>query len=718
MSLQPGDKLGPYTLLDRLGSGGMGEVWKARDTRLDRIVAIKRLLNEHASPASAARFQQEARAIAALNHPNICQIHDVGPDYLVLEYIEGKPLVTKESSGPIPADDAVKIVRQIASALEEAHGHGITHRDLKPDNILKTRTGVKVLDFGLAKLSADSDVTKTVEGTVMGTASYMSPEQAQGKAADARSDIFSFGAVLYELLAGRRAFTGDSMAAVLGAVLTADPAPFDAPPALARVVTTCLRKAPADRYQNIAEVKKALEQVAVKAEPDKPQPSIAVLPFANMSSDKENEYFSDGLAEEILNLLAKIPNLKVIARTSSFSFRGKEQDIRKIAETLNVSHVLEGSVRRAGNRLRVTAQLIHAADGAHLWSERYDRDMTDVFAIQDEIGQVISEALQVRLAPRTKAVNVEAYQLYLKGQYHVVRATAEGLAKAKECFEQALAIDPNYASADSGLAVYYVLLAGNLAKPAGEVCPLAKAAAQKVLALDPANSEAHSVLACVAALSAYDWKLAEQHHRKALAAEPVPPLARLRYFLFYLLPLGRSEDGIEQSRLALETDPLSMPCHLGMAQSMYRAKQYRETIEYARRALEIDANPYMIWLTMGLAQLGAGFAQDAIASLKRVMELAPWYNHGMWLLTAAYYRSGDHAHSEELARKLAASHGQTYGAAHYYAATGEVDAMFHALDGAYQQREPLLIYIKDEPFFDPYHADPRFQSLLAKMNLA
>ncbi len=448
-------------------------MWKARDTRLDRTVAMKRLLGQHTSPAAAARFQQEARAIAALNHPNICQIYDVGPDYLVLEYIEGKPLVSKDNPGSTNVDDAIKIALQIAAALEEAHGHGITHRDLKPDNILKTRTGVKVLDFGLAKLSADSDATKTVEGTVMGTAAYMSPEQAEGKMADARSDIFSFGAVLYELLAGRRAFTGDSMAAVLGAVLTADPAPLEAPAALARVVTTCLRKAPAERFQNIAELKKALEtivsQVAVNAEPDKPQPSIAVLPFANMSADKENEYFSDGLAEEILNLLAKIPNLKVIARTSSFSFRGKEEDIRKIAETLGVSHVLEGSVRRAGNRLRVTAQLIHAADGAHLWSERYDRDMTDVFAIQDEIGQAISEALQVRLAPRTKAVNVEAYQLYLKGQYHRNRITAESLAKAKEYFEQALAIDPNYAAAYSGLASYHYSLAAIFVKPSGEV---------------------------------------------------------------------------------------------------------------------------------------------------------------------------------------------------------------------------------------------------------
>ena len=255
------------------------------------------------------------------------------------------------------------------------------------------------------------------------------------------------------MLSGRQAFARNSTIETMAAIVRDEPAPLDAPAQLSAVVTRCLRKAPADRYQNIAEAKKALEQIAVKAEPEKPQPSIAVLPFANMSADKENEYFSDGLAEEILNLLAKIPNLKVIARTSSFSFRGKEQDIRKIAETLGVSHVLEGSVRRAGNRLRVTAQLIHAADGAHLWPERYDRDMTDVFAIQDEIGQAISEALQVRLAPRAKAVNVDTYQYYLKGQYYLQRGTENSLAKAKEHFKQALVIDPNYAAAYSGLAV-------------------------------------------------------------------------------------------------------------------------------------------------------------------------------------------------------------------------------------------------------------------------
>ena len=447
-------------------------------------------------------------------------------------------------------------------------------------------------------------------------------------------------------------------------------------------------------------------------------PSIAVLPFANLSADKENEYFSDGLAEEILNLLAKIPGLKVIARTSAFAFRGKEQDIRGIAEALGVAYVLEGSVRRAGSRIRVTAQLINSADGAHIWSERYDRDMTDIFAIQDEIGRAISEALKVRLAPRARTANIEAYQNYLKGQYYRLRYTAESLAKAKEFFEQALAIDPSYASAYSGLAGYYNVLAALGMKSVSDVAPLAKSAAERALAIDPANSEAHSVLASVAAAYDYDWKAADTHFRQAMAAEPVQPTVRIRYVLYYLLPLGRIAEALGQGRLGLETDPLSIILHYGMAVSLYYAKQYQETIEYARGALELDPNFYFTWHVMGLAQLRSGFTQEAITSFKRTVELAPWYNVGVGSLAAAYYQAGDRERSQEWVRKLADSHPDSFGAAVYFAATGEVNAMFEALDGAYQQRYGHLSLIQYNRLFDPYRADPRYQALFQRMNLA
>src|SRR5512139_556960 len=401
MTLAPGTKLGPYEILERIGAGGMGEVYKARDTRLSRIVAIKKVKEQHSE-----RFKQEARSIAALNHSNICQLFDIGPDYLVLEYVEGKPL-----SSPLAEREAVRLAIQIATALEEAHRNGIIHRDLKPSNIMVTDKGsVKLLDFGLAKLyeqdasistSPTADFPATQAGAVLGTVAYMSPEQAQGQPADARSDIFSFGLVLYEMLSGKRAFSGDTPLVIGSALMKEEPPPLKASLSLERIVSLCLAKQTSARYQTISEVKKALEQVpAEKAtQPaNEPQPSIAVLPFVNMSGDKEQEYFSDGLAEEIINALTQIRGLKVIARTSAFAFKGKQEDITKIAEALGVANILEGSVRKAGNRIRVTAQLVTAADGSHLWSERYDRDLTDVFAIQDDISQAIAQKLRMRLA--------------------------------------------------------------------------------------------------------------------------------------------------------------------------------------------------------------------------------------------------------------------------------------------------------------------------------
>jgi serine/threonine protein kinase len=348
MPLTPGMRLGAYEIVSPLGSSGMGEVYRARDARLDRDVAIKVLPENLATnPDRIHRFEQEARAIGALNHPHICQIHDVGPGYLVLEYIDGAPL-----RGPLAPTEAVRLMLQVADALDAAHQRGILHRDLKPANILVTTDGrVKVLDFGLAKaMTPAQDVTRTTEGIVAGTAAYMSPEQAEGKPLDARSDIFSLGAVLYEMLSGIRAFGGTTMLRVLNAVLSDDPPALQAPAALERIVRRCLQKRPGDRFQTMADVRMALENTAREPieGPEEPRASIAVLAFTNMSADPENEYFSDGLAEEIINALTHVPGLKVIARTSAFAFKGKHDDIRRIAETLGVAHVLEGSVRKAG----------------------------------------------------------------------------------------------------------------------------------------------------------------------------------------------------------------------------------------------------------------------------------------------------------------------------------------------------------------------------------
>jgi serine/threonine protein kinase len=372
-----GRRIGPYELGALLGAGGMGEVYRARDTRLNRVVAIKVLPAGMSNDRDVReRFEREARAVATLNHPHICVLHDVGNqdglDFLVMEHLEGETLAARLAKGPLATDQALQYAIQVASALDRAHRAGIIHRDLKPGNIMITEVGAKLLDFGLAKVAdADVDVTRTMEGAVLGTAAYMSPEQAQGQPLDGRSDVFSFGAVLYEMASGHRAFGGHTTVQVLSSVLRDDPPALPASSPLCGIVRRCLAKEPSQRFQAMAEVERALQQAWVS--PVKEAPSIAVLPFANMSADPENEFFSDGLAEEILNALTKIEGLHVAARSSSFSFKGKSADVGEIAQRLKVRHVLEGSVRKAGSRIRVTAQLVEASNGYQLWSERYDR---------------------------------------------------------------------------------------------------------------------------------------------------------------------------------------------------------------------------------------------------------------------------------------------------------------------------------------------------------
>jgi TolB-like protein/predicted Ser/Thr protein kinase len=407
MALSPGSRLGPYEVLARIGEGGMGTVWKARDLRLGRIVAIKQLHGAHSD-----RFEQEARAIAALNHPSICTLHDVGPDFLVMEYVEGAPL-----RGPLTPAEALRLAVQIAGGIEAAHRRGILHRDLKPANILVGESGAKLLDFGLAKIvTGVADVTQT--GSIVGTAAYMAPEQAQGLPVDERSDVFSFGAVLYEMLSGRQAFGGATFVETLASVVHDEPRALDtAPPPLAAIVGRCLKKSARERFQTITDVRAALEGVSPTGPHPEAAPSIAVLPFASLGAEPENEYFGDGLAEEIMNALAQVDGLKVIARASAFSFKGKSQDVRQIAHALGVTHVLDGSVRRSGGRVRVTAQLVAASDGAHAWSQRFDRPMTDVFAMQDEMAEAITTALKGRLGvtparPRQYVPNLDAYERY------------------------------------------------------------------------------------------------------------------------------------------------------------------------------------------------------------------------------------------------------------------------------------------------------------------
>jgi len=699
MPLSAGDQLGPYEILTPIGAGGMGEVYRARDPRLNRDVAIK------VSDAEfSKRFEREAKSIAALNHPNICQVYDVGPNYLVMEFIEGAPL-----HGPLPLDEALRYAVQIADALSAAHAKGITHRDLKPANILVTAHGIKLLDFGLALLSRDGDgreratdatatIGMTQAGTILGTAAYMSPEQAEAKPVDARSDIFSFGLVLYEMLSGRRAFTGDSAIAIMAAILHEEPERLQAPPALQSILMRCLRKSPADRFPSIVHVKEALLAITSgMGTPVERIPSIAVLPFANISADKENEYFSDGLAEEILNLLAKIRGLKVIARTSSFAFRGKEQDITKIAEVLRVQNILEGSVRRSGNRIRVTAQLINADDGSHLWSERYDRDMTDVFAIQDEIGQAIAVALRVHLGRTSRHYipAVPAYEAYLKARHCLAAFTRESLPRSRDFYYEAIALDSGMATAHSGLAMALVCLVLLGITPAHVAMPLAQAAANRAFEIDEASQEAHAVSGMIAALYHFDWNEAERRFRLATAREPVSPYVRWYYSFSYLLPMGRGQESVRQCMRGMEDDPLNFIGGFHYAGALLAAGHSEAGEAYLRQLSEFHLSLYQPYYLLALSQAIRGLHKEALTAAERAFGLASWSATTKGLFGGLLRCAGEANRANELHDELLA--GEQYGAPMglclFHLCRSEIEHAAEWAERAVEQRDTKIILL-------------------------
>src|SRR5580692_9063409 len=652
-----GTTISHYEILEKLGEGGMGLVFKALDIQLGRFVAIKVLIGGSGESSDhRARFIQEARAASALNHPNIITIHDIvsieDSECIVMEFVRGKTLADVIEEGRIPSVDCLKYATQIADALAAAHSIGIIHRDLKPANVMVTPDGLaKVLDFGLAKFAGDdegtdalgevsgeSDTTvsihvntrpKTAEGAIIGTVAYMSPEQAQGLRIDARSDIFSFGTVLYEMLTGERAFRGSSGLATLTAVLRDDPQEFsksnvDAPPELQDVVMRCLRKDPDQRFQSMRDVKNAIEQIyfatrsgilqlssGVLKRPAAARsvPSIAVLPFLNLSSDKENEYFSDGLAEEIINALAKLNHLRVTARTSAFVFRGAQQDIRQIGETLHVGNVLEGSVRKSGNRVRISVQLIEVAEGNTLWSERYDREMTDVFEIQDEISQTIVSRLKVKLASQSGSgvdtaqpigplikrytENLDAYNLYLKGRFELYKMTREGLETSRKLFEEAIKLDPEYALAHDGLAYawYQEAVLGFVAPK--EAMPKAKAAVRRAIELDESVAEAHATLGGVLALFDWDWAGAERELTRSIELNGSSPGSRDVYAFYYLRPMDRIAEAVAEVQNALSLDPLSILFRVHLGFLYYLQRNYDHSITQFRKVLEMSPQYYL-----------------------------------------------------------------------------------------------------------------------------
>jgi serine/threonine protein kinase/Flp pilus assembly protein TadD len=638
----------------------MGEVYRARDTRLNRLVAMKVLPSHLASnPETKARFEREALAISSLQHPHICVLHDLGSEdgvhFLIMEYLEGETLAERLLRGPIPCEEILKIGNEIADAMEKAHRQGIIHRDLKPANIFVTKEGhTKILDFGLATMAcepvpetASSAEGETVvqgaqltsPGLAVGTVAYMSPEQARGERLDARSDLFSLGVVFYEMATGQRPFAGSTTAVTFDAILNRQPrlvSELNAgiPASFGRLVQRLMAKNPAERYSSAHELlgELAAIQNARRHESSGSRaagrkiPSIAVLPFANLSADPDNQYFSDGLSEDLISALARLPGLHVASRTSAFRFRGREDDIREIGRQLNVEAVLEGSVRRSGKRLRITAQLVSVADGFHLWSERYDREIADIFDIQDEITGAIVKTLEPTLAgqeqrlTRRHSENLQAYELYLKGKHFWEQRMESTVRAAVECFRAAIDLDPEYALAHAALADCFAIMAiYGYASPA-ECKPKAEAEVQKALQLDPTLAEVQLSLGLHASFLTNRVGEAEQCFRKGLEIQPRSS-ALYAYLSLNLGVQHRSDEAAVTAARAAELDPLSPFIHGAIGLATRCARRPAEAVRYAQRALELQANFVLGLWSLGLGLCSLGRFQEAIEAFERLVSI-------------------------------------------------------------------------------------------------